>query len=284
METEKRILVTGGTGQLGRELRRRLGDRAEYPAHDELDLTDANAVEAYMRRHSFGYVVNCAAYTAVDRAEEEKLQCSRANIEIVENLARPADELDYRIVHISTDYVFDGTACMPYTEADKPAPLSVYGATKRKGETALIGLAPSSMIIRTGWLYSAYGHNFVKTILRLAAEGAPLRVVTDQIGTPTYAADLASFIVENVLDGHWTPGIYHYSDEGVASWYDFAVAILEECGFNASGVAPIATCEYPTAAARPQYAVLDKSRVKATFGISIPHWRASLRRCLQDLK
>ena len=282
MDSERKILVTGSNGLLGSELRRLLGDRAVYVDRSDLDLTDRDAVEAFMRSADFAYVVNCAAYTAVDRAEEEKLACAQANIDIVENLARLADELDYRIVHISTDYVFDGHAYVPYSESAKPEPMSVYGTTKRKGETALLGLAPGSMIIRTGWLYSSFGHNFVKTILDKGRQGARLRVVADQIGTPTYATDLAGFIVDHALSGHWTGGIFHFSDEGVASWYDFAVAILEEAGLPAD-VIPIATSDYPTAATRPQFSVLDKSKVKAVFSITIPHWRSSLRRCMQQI-
>lgn len=282
MEEDKKILITGSNGQLGRELSRILGDAALCTTHEELDLADGDAVERFLRRHNFEYIVNCAAYTAVDRAEEEKLECGRANVDAVENLAKFADELGYRILHISTDYVFDGNSCRPYTEGDKPAPLSVYGSTKRRGETALLGLAPESMIIRTGWLYSAHGHNFVKTILERGKSKQGLKVVCDQIGTPTYAADLAAFIADKVLHGFWKPGIFHYSNEGVASWYDFAVAILEEAGIG-TAVKPIPTSEYPTTAVRPQYAVLDKSRIKATYNIEIPHWRASLRRCLAQI-
>lgn len=282
MESQKKILVTGSNGQLGNELRVLLGDRAVYVDRDDLDLTDRGAVERFVQAGDFSYVVNCAAYTAVDRAEEEKLACNRANKEIVENLARFAEELDYKIVHISTDYVFDGRTSHPYNEGDKPEPLSVYGTSKRTGETALLGLAPTSMIIRTGWLYSSFGNNFVRTVLGRARAGKPLCVVSDQIGTPTYAADLAKFIVENIIDGHWTPGIFHFSDEGVASWYDFAVAILEESGL-APEVIPIPTSDYPTAAVRPEYSVLDKSKVKAVYGIRIPHWRQSLRECLKKL-
>ena len=282
MEEDKKILITGSNGQLGRELSRILGDAALCTTHEELDLADGDAVERFLRRHNFDYIVNCAAYTAVDRAEEEKLECGRANIDAIENLAKFADELGYRILHISTDYVFDGNSCRPYTEGDKPAPLSVYGSTKRRGETALRGLAPVSMIIRTGWLYSAHGHNFVKTILEHGKSKQGLKVVCDQIGTPTYAADLAAFIADKVLHGFWKPGIFHYSNEGVASWYDFAVAILEEAGIG-TAVKPIPTSEYPTTAVRPQYAVLDKSRIKATYNIEIPHWRASLRRCLAQI-
>ena len=282
MESQKKILVTGSNGQLGNELRVLLGDRAVYVDRDDLDLTDRGAVERFMQTGDFSYVVNCAAYTAVDRAEEEKMACNRANKDIVENLARCAEELDYRIIHISTDYVFDGRTSRPYNEGDKPEPLSVYGTSKRIGETALLGLAPTSMIIRTGWLYSSFGKNFDKTVLSRGLAGKPLCVVADQIGTPTYAADLARFIVDKVIDGHWTPGIFHFSDEGVASWYDFAVAILEEAGMDPN-VTPIPTRDYPTAAVRPEYSVLDKSKVKAVYGIRIPHWRQSLRECLKKI-
>ncbi len=285
-----KILVTGASGQLGQELRRVLEQRAPgittYLYREDLDLTDREAVGRYMRQGDFTHVINCAAYTAVDRAEEEKLECHRVNIDAVSNLATFAEENNYKILHVSTDYVFDGTAHRPYNEGDKPAPLSVYGASKRKSETALLGLAPGSMVIRTGWLYSPYGKNFVKTVLRLARENRPLRIVADQIGTPTYAADLAAAIASIVFSAYWTPGIFHYSDEGVASWYDFAVAILEAAGFpdKAAAVTPIPTSDFPTAAARPFYSVLDKSRIKATFGIKIPHWHSSLLRCMERME
>ncbi len=284
-----KILVTGSNGQLGRELQGQLDSRAPgsavYIDIDTLDLTDRSAVETYMRSGDFSHVINCAAYTAVDKAEEDKMQCSVANVDAVSNLARLADELGFKIIHISTDYVFDGNSCRPYREIDKPEPLSVYGVTKRKGETALIGLAPDSMIIRTGWLYSPHGHNFVKTMLELGRRNSQLRVVADQIGTPTYAADLAKAITDILLSGHWTPGIFHYSNEGVASWYDVAVATLEYCGMEdrAAEIVPIPSSDYPQAATRPLFAVLDKSKIKATYGIRIPHWQASLRHCLDRL-
>ena len=284
-----KILVTGSNGQLGRELQGQLDSRAPgsavYIDIDTLDLTDRSAVETYMRSGDFSHVINCAAYTDVDKAEEDKMQCSVANVDAVSNLARLADELGFKIIHISTDYVFDGNSCRPYREIDKPEPLSVYGVTKRKGETALIGLAPDSMIIRTGWLYSPHGHNFVKTMLELGRRNSQLRVVADQIGTPTYAADLAKAITDILLSGHWTPGIFHYSNEGVASWYDVAVATLEYCGMEdrAAEIVPIPSSDYPQAATRPLFAVLDKSKIKATYGIRIPHWQASLRHCLDRL-
>lgn len=284
-----KILITGSQGQLGRELARALESVAKAETvltdADSLNITDAVAVENFLRAGAFTHVVNCAAYTAVDRAEEFKAECAAVNTTGIENIARLADELDLRIIHLSTDYIFDGTACRPYTEGAKPNPLNVYGATKRKGETALIGLAPTAIIIRTGWLYSPHGHNFVKTILERGAKSQRLEVVSDQIGTPTYAADLADAIVAILTTPTWSPGIYNYSNEGVASWYDFAVAVLESAGLSeaAAAVVPVATSDYPTAATRPAYAVLDKSRIRATFGIHIPHWQASLRQCVNRI-
>ncbi len=284
MNPQNEILITGSRGQLGSELKRLLGDSATYVDREELDLTDAKAVTDFLRANNFKYIVNCAAYTAVDRAEEDKMACAAANIDAVKNLASLSEELGYRLLHISTDYVFNGDTCTPYTESDRPEPMSVYGSTKRKGETALIGLDPSSMIIRTGWLYSEFGHNFVKTILTKLREGAALRVVDDQYGTPTCAADLAAFIAGHVLRGHWNAGLYHYAAEGVASWYDFAVAIAAEAGIEGANISPVHTADYPTPAARPHFSVLDKSKIKATFGITLPYWRDSLRRCLRNIE
>ncbi len=284
-----KILVTGAAGQLGNELRSILEERMPgqtvYVDLPQADLTSRELAEDLLRQGGFTHVVNCAAYTAVDRAEEEKLQCKEVNEGIVSNLARIADELGTRIIHISTDYVFDGNTCRPYTESDKPEPLSVYGATKRKSETILLGLAPNSMVLRTGWLYSPHGHNFMKTVLSLAEKKDRIGIVADQTGTPTYARDLASAIVSILESNHWVPGVFHFANEGVATWYDFAVAILEEAGMpeKAAVVAPISTADYPCAAARPHYSVLDKSRFKATFGITMPHWRDGLRRCMAEM-
>lgn len=284
-----KVLITGSKGQLGRELQQVLAgkDKIEVVAvdADELDITDARAVEDFLRAGVFTHVVNCAAFTAVDRAEELKAECAAVNINGIENIARLADELDFRLVHVSTDYVFDGTSCKPYSETDKPNPLNVYGTTKRRGETALLGLAPDSVIVRTGWLYSPYGHNFAKTILERGQAGKRLEVVADQVGTPTYARDLAEAIAAIITTPTWTNGIYNYSNEGVASWYDFAVAILESAGLTdqAAAIVPVGTADYPTAATRPIYAVLDKSRIKATFGIRVPHWQASLRKCVRRI-
>lgn len=283
-----KILVTGADGQLGRELRDVLEARRPgitvYADRNDLDITDRTATEEFLRNGDFSHVINCAAYTAVDRAEEEKLECAAVNIDGVTNLARLADELGTKIVHISTDYVFDGHTYRPYTESDKVNPVSQYGTTKRKGETSLLGLAPESIIIRTGWLYSPHGKNFVKTILEKSKTEPFLRVVSDQIGTPTYAADLAEAIATIVFARQWTPGIINFSNEGVASWYDFAVAIQRIAGIGNCPIKPISTVDYPTPAQRPNYSVLDKSRYRATYSTPIPHWEESLARCLARMK
>ncbi len=283
MNSNMKILVTGAYGQLGRELRdafvRKNITDVTYCGHDDLDVTDAKAVATCMRAADYTHVVNCAAYTAVDRAEEEKAQCLALNTTAVENIARAAADTGAKVLHISTDYVFDGSANTPYDESAKTAPLSVYGNTKRKGETALLGLAPDSVIIRTGWLYSWRGHNFVRTMVDLRDKERHVKVVSDQIGTPTNASDLADAIVTILEAPTWMPGIYHYSNEGVASWYDVAFAIFDAAG-KADMVTPIPTADYPTAALRPPYAVLSKTKIKRTYGMDIPHWQSSLRKCL----
>lgn len=283
-----KILVTGANGQLGRELRNVL--ESEIPGQSiytdvaELDLTDSKAVDLFFKQNEISHVVNCAAYTAVDRAEEEKLECASININAVKNLAIAADSVGAKIIHISTDYVFDGTAYRPYKESDKVNPISEYGTTKRKGETALLALAPESIIIRTSWLYSPHGNNFVKTMMRLGAEHSEIKVVCDQIGSPTYALDLAKAIYRVLLSHQWVEGIFHYSNEGVCSWYDFAKAIHRVAGIKGCNVCPIPTEEYPTAASRPFFSVLDKSRIKATYGADVPYWEDSLIDCINRIK
>lgn len=283
-----KILVTGANGQLGRELRNVL--ESEIPGQSiytdvaELDLTDSKAVDLFFKQNEISHVVNCAAYTAVDRAEEEKLECASININAVKNLAIAADSVGAKIIHISTDYVFDGTAYRPYKESDKVNPISEYGTTKRKGETALLALAPESIIIRTSWLYSPHGNNFVKTMMRLGAEHSEIKVVCDQIGSPTYALDLARAIYRVLLSHQWVEGIFHYSNEGVCSWYDFAKAIHRVAGIKGCNVCPIPTEEYPTAASRPFFSVLDKSRIKATYGADVPYWEDSLINCINRIK
>lgn len=284
-----KILVTGANGQLGRELRSvleaQIPGQTVYAVRETLDLLDAGEVARYVERGDFTHIVNCAAYTAVDRAEEEKAECAAVNVDAVRNLAMAADAVGAKMLHLSTDYVFDGRACRPYSESDKVNPMSQYGTTKRTGETQLLAIAPESIIVRTAWLYAPEGKNFVNTMLRLADErgGAePLLVVSDQIGTPTYALDLARAIATVLTARQWVPGVYHFSDEGVASWYDFACAIMRLSGSKAR-VIPVSTEDFPTAAARPFYSVLDKQRIKATYGIEIPHWETSLADCLRRM-
>lgn len=278
-----KILITGANGQLGSELRKVLDPvypgRVLYTDVKELDLTDSKAVELFVVDNDITHIINCAAYTAVDRAEEEKMLCASINIDAVKNLALAADKNGAKIIHISTDYVFDGTNHRPYKEADKVNPISQYGTTKRKGETALLALSSDAIIIRTAWLYSSFGNNFVRTMLRLAESGKDVRVVADQIGTPTYARDLAVAILAILQSHQWVPGVYHYTNEGAASWYDFAKAIFRIAGKKVK-VLPIPTEDYPTPAARPSYSILDKTRIKATYGIEIPHWEESLAECL----
>ena len=281
-----KILVTGANGQLGTELKKILEATmpsvAIYTDVDELDLTNAKAVESFVVNNDISHIVNCAAYTAVDRAEEEKSLCAQINIDAVMDLALAADANGAKVIHISTDYVFDGTNHRPYRESDKVNPISQYGTTKRKGETVLLALSPEAIIIRTAWLYSAHGNNFVKTMLRLAEKNDEIKVVCDQIGTPTYARDLAAAIVTVLRSHQWIPGIYHFTDEGAASWYDFAKAIFRLAGKQVK-VKPILTEDYPTPASRPAYSILDRSLIKATYGVTIPHWEEALADCMAEL-
>lgn len=281
-----KILITGANGQLGTELHeileREFPGQTLYTDVQELDLTNAKAVDSYVANNEITHIVNCAAYTAVDRAEEEKMLCAAVNTDAVKNLAMAADANGAKIIHISTDYVFDGTNHRPYRESDKVNPISQYGTSKRKGETLLLALAPQAIIIRTAWLYSAHGNNFVKTMLRLADSQPEIKVVCDQIGTPTFARDLARAVVKVLQSHQWVPGIYHFTDEGAASWYDFAKAIFRIAGKDVK-VTPIPTEDYPTPASRPSYSILDRTRIKATYGIEIPHWEEALADCLRQL-
>lgn len=283
-----KILVTGANGQLGNEMRNILEKECPgitlYTDIQELDLLDAQAVGMFVLKNEITHIVNCAAYTAVDKAEEDKALCAAVNIEAVKNLANAADVVGAKIIHISTDYVFDGTAHRPYKESDKVNPMSQYGTTKRTGETALIALAPESIIIRTSWLYSIYGNNFVKNMIRLGKERDQLKVVCDQVGTPTYAKDLAKAIYVILMSHQWVEGIYHFSNEGACSWYDFTKAIHRIAKITTCKVLPIPTEDYPTAATRPPYSILNKSKIKATYGIEIPHWEESLQECINGLE
>lgn len=276
-----KILVTGSNGQLGRELHHVLEQDmpgiTTYVDLAQLDLTDSEAVSRFVADGGFTHAVNCAAYTAVDKAESEPEACRAVNVDAISNLAKAAAATGMKVIHISTDYVFDGAASTPYREDAPTNPRSCYGLTKRDGETALLHLLPDSIILRTAWLYSPVtDRNFIGAILRKARNGERLRVVSDQRGTPTYARDLARVISHILSFPQWMPGIYHFTDEGETSWYSFAKAIVELAGMPDTDIVPIPTTDYPTPAVRPMYSVLDKTKIKDTFGIAIPHWRDSL--------
>lgn len=283
----KNILVTGANGQLGNSLRDiAAGSNNRYIFTDvnELDITDRDAVNYFIKKHTIDVIINCAAYTNVDKAEEDKNSAELINNQAVKNLALAAKENNATLIHISTDYVFSGIGNTPCTEEQPTAPLGVYGKTKLDGEKSLLETGCRHIIIRTSWLYSPYGKNFVKTMQTLTAEKKSIKVVFDQIGTPTYAADLAGVIyhiVEN--DKLQQQGIYHYSNEGVCSWYDFAKEICEISG-NKCDIRPCHSDEFPSKVTRPHYSVLDKTKIKNTFGVKIPYWKDSLRRCIQTIK
>lgn len=280
------ILITGCNGQLGNEMQ--LLEKS-YPQHTyfntdvaELDITNQQAIETFVREHQIDGIVNCAAYTAVDKAEDNEALCQKLNAEAPAFMAHAIGQRGGWIIQISTDYVFDGTNHTPYTEDDDTCPNSVYGKTKLVGEFNVQKLCEKSMIIRTAWLYSAFGNNFVKTMIRLGNEKPELGVIFDQIGTPTYARDLARAVMTAIEQGI-VPGIYHFSNEGVISWYDFAKAIHRLAGINTCHVRPLHTAEYPTPAKRPHYSVLDKTKMKKTYGIEIPYWEESLKDCIDRL-
>ena len=283
----RRILVTGANGQLGNAMRL-LGatSRNEYRFTDvaELDITDEEAVRRAVCDGRIDVIVNCAAYTNVDRAEEDEATADRINRLAVGNLARAAAAADATLIHVSTDYVFSGDANRPYDETCETHPLGVYGRTKLAGEAEIEHSGCKSLIIRTAWLYSEFGHNFFKTMLRLTAERDRLTVVFDQAGTPTYARDLAQAIVDilpQIKPG--TKEVYHFSNEGVCSWYDFATAIMAQSDLDCE-VLPIESKDYPTPAVRPSYSVLNKAKIKKDFGIKINHWAVSLADCVEKLE
>ncbi len=281
-----RILVTGSNGQLGNALRRELADdkniEAIYTDVEQLDLTDSYALQRFLEDHPVDVIVNCAAYTAVDKAEADNLKAAAINTAAVGNLGQAAAKYKIKVIHISTDYVFSGENFRPYEENDEPSPQSIYGRTKLEGEGLLSSFCKDALIIRTAWLYSEFGSNFVKTMLRLADEKDSLNVVCDQIGTPTYAGDLAAAIHAVISHPNWKPGIYHYTNEEVASWYDFSKAIFEIAGKDMA-VNPIRTSAYPTPAKRPLYSVLSKGKIKRTYDLEIPYWRDSLELCINNL-
>ena len=281
------ILITGCNGQLGNEIQ--LWEAAN-PQHtffntdvDELDITNAKAIESFVQAQKIDGIVNCAAYTAVDKAESNEELCTILNAEAPAFLAAAIEARDGWIIQISTDYVFNGTNHTPYTEKDETCPNSIYGKTKLMGELNVQKLCQKAMIIRTAWLYSTFGNNFVKTMLRLGKEKSDLGVIFDQIGTPTYARDLAIVIMAAINQGI-VPGTYHFSNEGVISWYDFTKAIHRIAGINTCHVYPLHTEEYPTPATRPHYSVLDKTKLKKTYHIEIPYWEESLADCIAELE
>ncbi len=281
------ILVTGANGQLGNEMqvlaRENLQHTYFFTDVQELDICDEQAVYAYVSEHKIDIIVNCAAYTAVDKAEDNVELCDKLNNIAPGYLARAAQANGAAMIQVSTDYVFDGTAHIPYTEEEPTCPASVYGSTKLAGEQNVMDHCEKAMVIRTAWLYSIYGNNFVKTMIRLGQERDSLGVIFDQIGTPTYANDLAQTIFAAINKGV-VRGIYHFSDEGVCSWYDFTIAIHRLAGIASCKVKPLHTADYPAKAPRPHYSVLDKTKIKDTFGIEIPHWEESLKRCINQLR
>ena len=282
------ILITGANGQLGRSLQR-LGcvSPHNYICTDvtELDITDAGAVLRAVREQGIDVIVNCAAYTDVERAEEDEARADLLNHKAAGNLAAAAKETGATLFHVSTDYVFDGTAHTPYTEDVTPSPLGAYGRTKLAGERAVMASGCRYLIFRTAWLYSEYGKNFLKTMLRLSSERERLQVVFDQIGTPTYAGDLALAIFSIIEAERYAgnEGVYHFTDEGVCSWYDFAAEIAAAAGHDKCRIIPCHTSEFPTKATRPAYSVLDKTKFKQTFQMNIPHWREAMIYCLKRL-
>ena len=284
------ILITGSNGQLGNEMQQaavRFPDfNYIYTDVAELDICDKSALDAFVKANNVNVIVNCAAYTAVDKAENEKELAFLVNDIAVFNLAKVSEQFGIRLIHTSTDYVFDGLSCNPYKEEDTANPVSVYGQSKLNGEKHLVGLE-NAIVIRTAWLYSTFGNNFVKTMLKLGKEKEQLNVVFDQIGTPTNAADLAETILNIIAkvekgSHNFVPGTYHYSNEGVCSWFDFANEIMLQAKLQCK-VFPIETFQYPTPAKRPPYCVFNKAKIKKVYNIEIPWWKSSLQKCLSQL-
>ena len=283
-----RILVTGANGQLGSEMRK-LGSVSpnEYIFTDvqELDITNKEAVMSFVEQNGVNIIVNCAAYTNVDKAEDDEATAELINATAVGNLAEAAKAVDGTLFHVSTDYVFGADGNTPRSEDMPTNPLGVYGRTKLSGEQAIAEVGAKAIIIRTAWLYSEFGNNFLKTMLRLTAEKESLNVVFDQVGTPTYAGDLA-LVIFSIIEGNLytgNEGVYHFSNEGVCSWYDFATEIAIAAGNLECNIQPCHSSEFPSKVTRPPYSVLDKTKIKQTFGVDIPHWRDSMLYCLERL-
>ncbi|MCL3780470.1 dTDP-4-dehydrorhamnose reductase [Prolixibacteraceae bacterium JC049] len=290
----KQILVTGANGQLGNEIQVLAESYSNWKFHftdvADLDITNEAAVRQFVEKHSIDTIINCAAYTAVDRAEEEKELAMKINADAPELCAKICNEKNIPFLHVSTDYVFDGQNCRPYSETDQVSPVLEYGKTKLAGEERACNVNPNTIVVRTSWLYSCFGNNFVKTMMRLGAERDSLNVVFDQVGSPTNAADLAKALltmVEQILNKTVAlsdvAGVYHFSNEGVCSWYDFAVEIMAKKQLDCK-VSPITSDKYPTPAARPAFSVLNKDKIKSNFSVIIPHWRESLNICIDKIK
>jgi len=281
------VLVTGSKGQLGNEI------QVLAPAYpqfnfiftdvEELDICKREAVDGFFSENKIDFLINCAAYTAVDKAEDDEEKCYQINKDAVGYLGEASARHGVKMLHVSTDYVFDGKSYIPYTEDAPVSPATVYGRSKAEGEQRLVSVLESAVIVRTSWLYSSFGNNFVKTMLKLGRERKRLQVVYDQVGTPTYAADLADALLQIISAAELVPGIYHFSNEGVCSWYDFTLAIFKSAKI-ACDVLPIESREYPTKTPRPHYSVLNKQKVKSAYNLRIAHWEDSLNRCVQKLE
>ena len=282
-----KILITGANGQLGSELKELSNKYPQYEFIftdvDELDICNKTAVFDFVSNEKPNFIVNCAAYTAVTKAETDSELCYAINRNAVRNLAETANTINAKIIHISTDYVFDGKGYLPYTENMLINPQSVYGKSKAEGENALMETCKESIILRTSWLYSSFGNNFAKTMRKLGKERETLSIIFDQIGTPTCAADLAEAILKIIDSGKFEAGIYHYSNEGVCSWYDFAKSIHKLSGITSCKTLPVETKDYPDNTPRPFYSVLNKSKIKNVYGLDIPHWEESLAKCFEKL-
>lgn len=286
-----KIVVTGSYGQLGSEIKKlstlHPGFSFVFTDYDTLDITDRKALECFFSGQTPDYVINCAAYTAVDQAEKEPEKAKLLNAAAPGYLAELCEKHNAKLIHISTDYVFNGESFIPVCEDVNPDPQGVYGKTKLDGEVNITKANPHALIIRTSWLYSSFGNNFVKTIMRICSQNDKIRVVFDQVGTPTYAHDLAGAILSiieqtSVNKSVWKPGIYHYSNEGVCSWYDFAMEIKQMAGILCQ-IEPIESKDFPTLAKRPSYSVLNKSKIKSAFGLDIPYWKESLELCIKSI-
>lgn len=283
----QKILITGSNGQLGNEIRVLIEQYADFQFIftdvAELDITSRGALSAFFSEHQPDVLINCAAYTAVDKAEDDRDNAFKINEYAVGLLGEMAHRSGARMIHVSTDYVFDGKSCLPYTEEMPVNPSSVYGQSKQAGDALLMQVCPQAAIVRTSWLYSSFGNNFVKTMRRLAAEREQLTVIFDQTGTPTYAADLAVALLTMASSSDFVPGVYHFSNEGVCSWYDFAIKIIGLSGLSCK-VIPIESKDFPVRTPRPFYSVLNKQKIKKQYNLQIAHWEDGLIRCLEKMQ